>query len=189
VDGTPPPPTVSIADASATEGSALSFEVSLSSVAATDVTVTATTAAGSAGAGDFTARTAAVTIPAGQLSAPFAVETLTDELDENDETLTVSLSEPSGATIADGTSLGTIVDDDQLPAVSIGDGSGEEGADVVLPVSLATVSGRPVTARVTTTPDTASSSDFTGARQRARDHPSRADGRERVGADDRGRRG
>ncbi len=44
-----------------------------------------------------------------------------DTLDELDETFTVNLSNAVNAAIADGTGLGTILDDDPLPALSIND--------------------------------------------------------------------
>ena len=48
---------------------------------------------------------------------------------EANETLTLTLASPSGATIADGTAIGTITNDDgaPLPAISISDASVVEG--------------------------------------------------------------
>ena len=108
----PPPPTVSIDNASAAEGDPLDFALTLSRAASTAVTVTAATTPGTAGTGDFTSRNAEVTIPAGETTATFSVATTEDALDEDDETMGVALSAPAGATIADGTATGTIADDD-----------------------------------------------------------------------------
>ena len=110
-------PALSIEDASIVEGHAgqadLVFTLSLSAPRAGDVTVTATTSNGSATAGpDYAATAMQVTIPAGQTSAAFAVLVIGDADDEPDETFTVTLSSPAGAVIADGTAIGTIVDDD-----------------------------------------------------------------------------
>jgi Tol biopolymer transport system component len=150
------PPTVSVADASAIEGSELDFAVTLSAAAAGPVTVTASTAGGSAQSGtDFTATSEPVTIPAGSTAASFKVQTTQDALDEPDETMTVTLSGPSGATIADGTATGTIVDDDPLPSVTIGDASASEGDPVGFPITLSAASSRSVTVRLTTSNDTA----------------------------------
>ena len=44
-----------------------------------------------------------------------------DVLDEVDETFGITLSNPSNATIGDGSGLGTITDDDPLPALSVND--------------------------------------------------------------------
>ena len=87
--------------------------------------------------------------------ATFSVATTEDALDEDDETMGVALSAPSGATIADGTATGTIADDDAQPTVGIGDGTAVEGNAVHLPVTLSAVSGRAVTVRLTTANATA----------------------------------
>ena len=67
-----------------------------------------------------------------------------DTLDEIDETFTVTLSDPTNATIADGIGLGTILDDDAPPALSVNDVTVTEGdagtVDAVFTVTLAPVS-------------------------------------------------
>jgi hypothetical protein len=50
-----------------------------------------------------------------------------DTVDEPDETFSVELSGPSGATITDGRAQVTIRDDDQPPVISIDNTSGPEG--------------------------------------------------------------
>ena len=50
-----------------------------------------------------------------------------DLLDEANETYFVNLTNPTNATIADGQGLGTITDDDPMPALSIGDVTVIEG--------------------------------------------------------------
>ncbi|HEX6025612.1 MAG TPA: Calx-beta domain-containing protein [Solirubrobacter sp.] len=158
-----PPPMVSVADASATEGSELDFAVTLSAAVADPVTVTASTSGGSAQSGtDFTAKSEPVTIPAGSTAASFKVPTTQDALDEPDETMTVTLSDASGATIADGTATGTIVDDDPTPSVTIANASASEGDPVGFPITLSAASSRSVTVRLTTSNGTATApGDFT----------------------------
>lgn len=107
--------TVSVEDASATEGNRLTFVIKLSGTSAADVTVTATTSGGSG----YTPREDTVTIPAGQPSAEFTVETAGDELDEPNRQLQVTLSAPTGAGLGDATADGTIVDDDATPTLAI----------------------------------------------------------------------
>jgi hypothetical protein len=93
------------------EGFELRFTVSLPASAPSPVTVTATTSNGTATSpADFTAKTQAITIPAGQTQAEFLVATADDALDEPAESLTVTLSGPHGAAIGDGSATGTIVD-------------------------------------------------------------------------------
>ena len=116
-------PTLTIADASATEGSAVEFTVTLSPAAATDVTVeyattdgTATSDSSDPDGADYTAPTsgAELTISAGSTSATISIATGNDTVDEDDETFTVTLSSPSSnaALGADKTATGTIEDDD-----------------------------------------------------------------------------
>ena len=123
VTGTPGMPTLTIADASATEGSAVEFTVTLSPAAATDVTVeyattdgTATSDSSDPDGADYTAPTsgAELTISAGSTSATISIATGNDTVDEDDETFTVTLSSPSSnaALGADKTATGTIEDDD-----------------------------------------------------------------------------
>jgi hypothetical protein len=59
-----------------------------------------------------------LTIPAGQTSAQISVPVAPDGVYEGNEVFSVVLSNPSNATIAQGTGSGTIVDDD-LPALSV----------------------------------------------------------------------
>ena len=114
-----PTPTLSINDVTTTEGNdggstPATFTVSLSAASGNTVTVTVNTANVTATAGsDYTAVTATtVTIPAGQTSATVTVPVLGDLVDEPNETYNVLLTNPVGATISDGTGVGTIVDDD-----------------------------------------------------------------------------
>ena len=131
VTGTPGMPTLTIADASATEGSAVEFTVTLSPAAATDVTVeyattdgTATSDSSDPDGADYTAPTsgAELTISAGSTSATISIATGNDLVDEEDETFTVTLSSPS-SNAALGTpnaATGTIENDDESAAAISG---------------------------------------------------------------------
>lgn len=110
-------PTVSIADTSKTEGtgrdSSMRFKVTLSQPSAGTVTVAYATANGTAIApADYMAKSGTLTFSAGQTSARIGIRIKGDSLNEPNETFSVLLSNPSGATIADGTGVGTILDDD-----------------------------------------------------------------------------
>jgi hypothetical protein len=82
------------------------------------VTVTVSTAAAGSGAGfastgsDYTAKTATVTFAAGATTATFTVTIAGDRTAEPTEIFNVVLSGASGATIADGTGVVTILDND-----------------------------------------------------------------------------
>ena len=87
--------TVSISDASVTEGGNLEFDVSLSNGLSVDTVVTYSTADGSATTADsdYTSRTnQTLTIPAGQTSGTITVATTPDNKIEPDETLDVNLA-------------------------------------------------------------------------------------------------
>jgi hypothetical protein len=127
---------ISIGDATITEGnnqtSNVTLTLTLSSPASTTVTVTASTVAGSAVAGgDFVAKTGTVTFNAGSTTAVFTVAVAGDRRAEPTETFTVVLSNPSGATVLDGTGVVTIVDNDSnLTASSLGaEAAGGPGLD------------------------------------------------------------
>lgn len=112
------PPSVTIANASLTEGQSsvhnMSFTVTLSTLSGLPATVQYATSDGTATAGsDYTAVTGTLTIPAGQSTHTLAVPIKGDAVTEADETFTVTLSNPVGATLgAPSTATGTIVNDD-----------------------------------------------------------------------------
>ncbi len=127
VTGTPGLPTLTIADASATEGNAVEFTVTLSPAADAVVSVLYATSDGTATAdgahedgADYTAPAsdAALTITAGQTSGTISIATGNDTADEDDETFTVTLSDPSPNAVlgTDHAATGTIVDNDTDPA-------------------------------------------------------------------------
>ena len=127
---------ISVADATVTEGnngtSSLAFTVTLSAAASGPVTVDYATSNGSAKAGlDYTAQTGTLTFAAGETSKVINVQVTGDTAIEANETLKLTLSAPTGATIKDGGAIGTIVNDDSAtpsqPTLSISDASVIEG--------------------------------------------------------------
>lgn len=154
-------PTVSINDVAVGEaGGPATFTVTASAVSAKPISVTATTADGTATApADYTAKTAGVQIPAGQTAATFPVTIANDALDEADETFSVGLTAPTNATISDGSATGTITDDDAAPTLTIADGTVVEGnsgpATLKLTVTASAASGRAMSVKATTTDGTA----------------------------------
>jgi hypothetical protein len=128
---TRPQLSMSIADASVTEVNsgtrAMSFVVTLSGPAPSTVTAHYSTTDGTAVAGsDYNAVSGTVTFAAGTTSQSIVVNTLGDATDEDNETLHVLLSAPSGAAIVDGDGLGTIVDN-ETSSLSVNDVSVTEG--------------------------------------------------------------
>ena len=107
------PPAISVSDANVqeAEGAVLEFSVTLSRASSRTVTVDYATSDGTAVAGsDYTAASGKLTFNAGQTSQTAQVTVLTDQEDESDETLTLTLSNPSQATLDDATATGTIED-------------------------------------------------------------------------------
>ena len=168
------PPSLSIGDVTVTEGNAGSvtatFTVTLSAAAAQPVTVQFATADGTAAAGaDYVAGSGTLSVPAGAMSGVVSVAVLGDLLDEDDETFSVNLSNPTGATISDGQGIGTITDNDPLPFLFAGDCAVAEGNTGTTPcpfvVTLSPASGKTVTVSYATANGTAQAgSDYTSAR-------------------------
>ena len=105
------PPAISVSDATVqeAEGAILVFSITLSHASSRTVTVDYATSDGTAQAGsDYTAASATLTFNAGETSQTVQVTVLTDSEDEGQETLTLTLSNPSQATLDDGTATGTI---------------------------------------------------------------------------------
>jgi predicted extracellular nuclease len=124
-------PQVSIGDATVVEGnkgvSYLTFTVSLDHPAADAVSVDWTTANGTALSGsDYLATGGSITFAPGETSKTVAVPVIGDSVAEANETLTVTLSNVSGGTIADGSGAGTIVNDDLVNYFSLASGNFSE---------------------------------------------------------------
>ena len=154
-------PSLTINNVTASEGNAgttsFTFTVSLSAPAGPGgVSFDIATANGTANDGvDYVARNLlAETIPAGNSTYTFTVQVNGDVLNEPSETFFVNLTSVVGAVVVDGQGLGTIVNDDPLPALSIGDVSVVEGnagtSNAVFTVSLSAASGQTVTVNYAT---------------------------------------
>jgi len=129
---TPATPSISISDPQVVEGNAgttiMTFNVFLSAASASTVTASFATAGNTATSGtDFTPNSGTVTFTAGQTMQTITVSVLGDVSPEADETLFVNLTNPVNATIGDNQGVGTIKNDDALPALSIGDVTLSEG--------------------------------------------------------------
>ena len=109
---------LSAADAEATEGAGatLEFAVTLSRAASAAVTVDYATSDGTAVAGtDYTSASGTLTFDPGETAGTVSVAVLDDSVDDGGETLTLTLSNASGARIADATATGTIDNADPVP--------------------------------------------------------------------------
>ena len=155
-------PTVSVAGAAAVaEGDDpmttkdMSFALTLSGTSSQAVTVPYTLAGTATGGSDYeTPNPLSATIAAGQKSGTIVVKIKGDAVDEVDETIDVSLSTPTNATVSTvqgaGTASGAITDDDATTVLLARAGSGgiaEDGGkeDVTITLGRALVAGESVT--------------------------------------------
>ncbi len=112
-------PTLTIADAAGLEGNigskSLLLAVTLSPASLSQVTVAYATSDGSAATGsDYSAASGTLTFQPGETSQTISVELLSDVIDEGSaEDLSLTLSNPVNAALADGQAGVTITDDDE----------------------------------------------------------------------------
>jgi len=123
------------------------------------VTVHYATANGSATAGDYSAASGDVIIPAGQFSRTLIVAVTGDRLAEATETFAVNLTAPINAGINDGQGIGTILDNE--PRLSINNVSKKEGnggtTQFIFTVTLSAAYDQAVTVNYATANGTATS--------------------------------
>ncbi|BCM90763.1 hypothetical protein IAD21_02623 [Abditibacteriota bacterium] len=156
------------------------FRVTLDRASSQDITVNFTVNDGTAVAGppptgDFTVPgNSPLTFPAGTIGPQnIIVPVSRDNLNEDDETFSVSLSGPTNARIGTGSATATIRNDDALPAISIQDATGLETGDpppqgqqqgpriLQFQVTLSRPSGKDVTFSYITTGAVAGANTFT----------------------------
>ena len=112
------PAAISVADAKVEEadGATLDFVVSLSRDAIGTVTVNYATEDGSAEEpADYVAKNGTLTFVEGERTKTVQVEVVDDSEDEGEETMTLRLSDATGAYIDDGVATGTIENSDAMP--------------------------------------------------------------------------
>jgi len=145
---------LTIADVSLVEGDTGTtnavFMVTLTPDSNQTVTVDYATSDDTATAGsDYTAVANTLTFNPGVITQTIAVPIIGDTSDELDETFNVTLSNAVNAVILDGTAVGTIIDDDGLPLLTISDQTVLEGdfgtTNMVFDVTLSLASADTVT--------------------------------------------
>jgi hypothetical protein len=150
---TPGKPDISIDDVSVTEGNAgtttATFTVTLSRPASNVATVDYTTAGASATSGtDFVGGTGTLTFAPGVTSQSIAVTVNGDPLNETDEMFVVNLTGAVNGVLADAQGVGTIRNDDPLPAISAQPVMAVEGSSApraaTLTVRLSVPSGQQI---------------------------------------------
>ena len=169
-----PPPAISISDATVVEGNGgftvVSFTLTLSAVSGKPISVNLTALAGTATSpSDYNFFPTIGNVPAGVTSAPVFFPIIGETVFEDDETFTVSLSNPSNATIDRGTATITIQNDDPVPGIRINDvtltetNSGTRSFNFL--VSLTNASSKQITVQFETADGSAKSTSDYGAGQ------------------------
>ena len=157
-------PTVDIADAGGAEGDGdIAFAVTLDGAATDTVTVDYATSDGTADGDDYTATSGTLTFDAGATSGTITVTIADDDVNESEETFTVTLSNASGATLGTAGATGTIRNRAATPTLSIAGGGGTEGddSDIVFAVTLDRAAAAAVTVDYATSNGTADGDDYT----------------------------
>ena len=158
---------VTVNDAEADEGDAITFTVTLSEAVQDGLTVTpGSYANGTAESGDYTANTAALSFTGAKgETKTFTVSTTEDAVLESDETFTLGLSvsnQPSGTTVTSSDEGTGTIENDDSSEVTIADAAADEGDGITFTVTLSEA----VEGGVTVTPGsytngTAASGDYT----------------------------
>ena len=164
-----PVPTVqfSAASSAAPEATtAASLTVTLSSASSQTVTVTYSVTGGTATSADYAGASGTLSFSSGQTSRPLSFSVVNDALDENDETMVLTLASPANATLGTQTThTYTIQDNDPLPTVQFLQATSSQLESVASPaitVTLNPASGRTVTVPFSVTGGTATSpADYT----------------------------
>jgi hypothetical protein len=150
-------PTVSVEDARIGEGTgststAARLTVRLDGASSRAVSVPYSVTQGTATSADADLSSGTVTFQAEATTAQITVPVLADALDEDDETLTVTLGTPTGATVSRGAATLTIADDDAEPTVRVADVSVPEGTGATPTTASVTVTLDAPSGRVVTLP-------------------------------------
>ena len=152
-------PRISVADpVPRSEGATLSYTATLSQPSERMVAADFATADGTAAApGDYVSRTGRLSFAPGETETTVRVVSAADSLDEVDETVLLGLSNPTNATVVDGSATGLIRDDDPSPALTVADAgpTPEAAGSTTFDVGLSSASGKTVTVDFATADGTA----------------------------------
>ena len=139
-------PTIYFNDASVNEGSSLTIPVLLSNTSELPITVNYATVDGTATSGkDYTSNSGQLTFAPGESSKSITLETIDNELDEDNRGLTVRFDNPSNAELSFTTLNVLLLDEDEAPVVSAFSSSVTEGQPLTVSFTLSAESGKNVT--------------------------------------------
>jgi uncharacterized repeat protein (TIGR01451 family) len=142
------------------EGNFLNLSVSLSNPYNAAITIALVSTNGTAGATDYTPISTNLVINAGSRFASINFATTNDTLDEPSENFTITATSASLSN-SPVSQLFTIIDDDGLPEVTIGNVSALEGENAQFSIEINPISLVDTTIQMVTGTGTAGTSDFT----------------------------
>ena len=159
-------PTLAINDVTVSEAAGtLTFTVTRTGATEVPISVgyatadgTAVSTAGAPGTPDFTAASGSLTFApslAAAATQTFTVAITDDNVYEALEQFTATLSGPTNATVADGTGLATITNDDAAPTLSVGDIAVSENGTATFTVTLTGPTALPIAVDYATADGTA----------------------------------
>ncbi len=136
------------------------FTITLAPTSTLPITVHYQTQDGTAIAGsDYVSQTGTLTFNPGETTKTLPIAVSGDTADESNETFTLNLDTPINADLIDAQGVGTIVDDDALPSLTISDvtvNEGNSGAHTaVFTVTLSPAYSQPITVSFATLAGTA----------------------------------
>lgn len=161
-------PNLSIGDISANEGNTgnspytiFNFQVSLSTASGQSVGVQWDSADGTATALDYVSGSGSFSFAPGETTKTISIQIRGDTTFESNESFFVNLFGVVNAIVTDSQGQGTIVNDDNVPSVSINDVAIFEGEDAVFTISLSNTSSQTITLNYATANGTANALDYT----------------------------
>lgn len=114
---------------------------------------------------DYISKAGTLSFPPLVTTRTFTIEIISDTINEPDETVFLSLTDPDNASLgAINSAILKIIDDDNKPNLSINDVTVTEGEQTIFTVTLSPASGKTVTVKYGTINDTAiAGQDYTGS--------------------------
>lgn len=144
------------------EGGTITFEVNLSQTSSEDITVSYSLADNTADNNDYSNIAGEIVIVAGTLNNSITISTLEDEIDEIDETFTINLT-PSDTDIDPTSAIGTIIDNDISPTLTIQNANGIEGENLIFPMTISGPSSEDIVLSMEIIDITTNNTDYTSS--------------------------
>ena len=154
---------VRVNNASASEGNAITFTVTLSKAVQGGLTVTPSYTNGTAASGDYTANTTGLSFTGtANETKTFTVSTTEDDVVEDDETFTIGLTVSGTSLTVTSTDTGTgTINNDDNATVTVNNANADEGDDMTFTVTLSKAVQGGLTVTPSYTNGTAASADYT----------------------------